>query len=291
MVAAVSEPEATAQRACAKAGITVAPLTTMPEMRSAAALFDRVWGLGPGEQSEMQPALLRALEHAGGYVVGAYAGKELVAASVAFLAAPIGRGLHSHITGVTQGRAGTGVGAALKWHQRAWCLRRGIDVVTWTYDPLIARNSFFNIARLGARPGEYLVDFYGVMADELNAGQPTDRVLAVWNLTAEPVKARGEANFSPRSAADWLAAGAQVRLDQLGRADDTEADTLLIAVPADVETLRRNDPDQALRWRLVLREVLAPLIGPDTGWGVVDFLRDGWYVLTRNNSTSSGVAL
>ena len=56
------------------------------------ALLDRVWQIPPGEVSEVRPSLLRALGHAGNYLVGAYAtdgprADELVAASVALAAA------------------------------------------------------------------------------------------------------------------------------------------------------------------------------------------------------------
>ena len=109
----------------------------------------------------MQPALLRALGHGGNYLVGAYRVDtgELVGASVAFFTEPLGAAMHSHITGVLAGTAGRGVGAALKWHQRQWALERGLTRITWTFDPLIARNSYFNLTRLGARAGNLLRRF------------------------------------------------------------------------------------------------------------------------------------
>ena len=110
----------------------------------------------------------------------------MVGASVAFFTEPLGAAMHSHITGVLPGTAGRGVGAALKWHQRQWALERGLSRITWTYDPLIARNSYFNLARLGARPDTYFVDFYGLMNDGPNRGQPTDRMQVVWDLSAQP---------------------------------------------------------------------------------------------------------
>lgn len=285
--ALLSEARATADRASAAAAVSIRPLAAMDELVVAGGLFDQVWGLRPGEPSEIQPALLRALEHSGSYVVGAFDGAEMIAASVAFLAAPMGRGLHSHITGVLPERTGAGIGAALKWHQRAWSLERGIDTVSWTYDPLIARNAYFNIARLGARPREYLVDFYGMMTDELNAGQPSDRALAVWDLGsgATVSAARGE---RPIGSMDALVdSGAQVWLaadsDGAPILRQGPADRVLLTVPADVEALRRTDPVSALRWRLALRDALAPLIG-DEGWRVVDFLRQGCYVLERSES-------
>lgn len=288
---------ATAGQAAARSGVVIRPLTTLAEMTECCRLFDHVWGLQPGETSEIQPALLRALEHSGSYVVGAYAGPEMIASSMAFLAAPIGRGLHSHITGVQPGRAGSGVGAAIKWHQRAWALARGIDTVTWTYDPLIARNAFFNIARLGARPQQYLVDFYGLMTDQLNAGQPSDRALVVWDLTSDAVSACAAGRFSRNRRQDLELDGCRIALasgsdDEPVAGDDPaetsvrEADLTLVVVPEDIEAMRRGEPDRAMRWRRALRSALAPLI-EDPDWQVTDFLRSGCYVFSRGQTGAS----
>ncbi|MET3808509.1 putative GNAT superfamily acetyltransferase [Nakamurella sp. UYEF19] len=294
--ALLAEARGTAERAAARSLAEIRPLESMPDLITACALFDRVWGYQPGQASEMQPPLLRALEHSGSYLAGAYRDEEMVAASVAFFAVPLdsggggrpGRpGLHSHITGVLPGMAGSGIGAALKWHQRSWALERGIDLVTWTYDPLIARNSFFNVARLGAVPQEYLVEFYGLMDDQLNAGQPTDRALAVWELASDTVVDRAVGRAAARSTADLTEAAAGVRLsvgrDGRPQQRDTDAATQLIGVPTDIEGLRRKDPDAALAWRLALRETMAPLIA-DPAWQVVDFLGSGSYVFARNHS-------
>ena len=271
----------TATAVAERSGVRIASLVGMDELTAACKLLDRVWGLAPGQTSEIQPPLLRALEHAGSYVVGAYRGEQLVAASVGFLGAPIGRGLHSHITGVLPQMAGSGVGAAIKWHQRAWALDRGLDTITWTYDPLVARNSYFNVTRLGARPREYLVDFYGLMTDQLNAGQPSDRALAVWPLNSAPVLdcAAGSVPTPDVRSATWrLAVGPDGRPDV--RPVPPTVRPVLIAVPADVEALRRSDPEAALAWRLALRECLAPLI-EDHAWEVSGFLKSGIYVVSR----------
>ena len=87
--------------------------------------------------------------------------------------------------GVRHEAVGRGIGAAMKLHQRLWCLEHGITRMSWTFDPLIARNAYFNIgARLGALPSEYHPDFYGQMRDGVNAGHASDRVFVEWDLTA-----------------------------------------------------------------------------------------------------------
>jgi predicted GNAT superfamily acetyltransferase len=291
----VSEAFAVARAAAARASVQIRELDTLAEMTAACALLDRIWQIPPGEVSEVRPSLLRALGHAGNYLFGAYAtdgprADELVAASVAFFGSPPGGTLHSHITGVLPG-AGAGVGAAIKWHQRAWALAHGVGRVTWTYDPLIARNAFFNVTRLGARPRRYLVDFYGPMDDGPNRGQPTDRADVEWDLRSPEVRAAAAPVLAGRAGTDGpdvdalRSAGATVALavgddGEPARVESAGGTTgpLLIGVPADIEALRRTDPAQALRWRLAVRSVLGAAMADDAR-RITGFARSGWYVL------------
>ncbi|MEV4259307.1 GNAT family N-acetyltransferase, partial [Spirillospora sp. NPDC049652] len=167
-----------AHRAADAAGVRIRELTELPDLADAAALIDRVWR-PPAGNPLITPELMRVIEHTGGYVVGAYSGDRMVAACVGLLAA---EGLHSHIAGVEGHARGRSAGYALKLHQRAWALYHDITTVSWTFDPLISRNAYFNLAKLGAAPAEYLTDFYGAMQDEVNAGDATDRILIHWDL-------------------------------------------------------------------------------------------------------------
>jgi len=297
-----------ARAAARRASVEIRPLATLDEMTVACRLLDAVWEIPPEDTSEVRPSLLRALGHAGNYLVGAHLTEgprrgELVAASVAFFGTPIGVSMHSHITGVLPG-SGHGVGTAVKWHQRAWALDLGLSRITWTYDPLIARNSFFNLNRLGARPERYFIDFYGPMDDGPNRGQPTDRVDAIWDLQSDRT-ARAAARLlgESESSADGpvvdelRAAGATVALavgadgervpgpaTEPGLAEPAGPDVQLIGIPADIEAIRRADPALALRWRLRLRAVLAPLLA-DGSRTVTGFARSGWYVVERRERT------
>jgi predicted GNAT superfamily acetyltransferase len=154
------------------------------ELRAVEALFAAIWRTGP-DRPPVNADVLRALAHTGCYVAGAYLGDRLVGASAGFLGGADGDlHLHSHITGVDPAFQGRHIGQALKLHQRAWCLDRGIDVVTWTFDPLVRRNGWFNLHRLGADIVEFHRDFYGDMSDGVNAGEPSDRCVVRWRLPA-----------------------------------------------------------------------------------------------------------
>ncbi|MFD7154945.1 GNAT family N-acetyltransferase [Kribbella sp. NPDC059898] len=256
------------------AGVTVRSLDTLPELDAACALFGRIWRTG--EFSPPVPAdLLRALSKAGGYVHGAFAGDVMVGACVGFFGAP-GRGsLHSHITGVLPQRRG--VGYALKLHQREWALAQGAREISWTFDPLIRRNAYFNLGKLAADAVEYLPNFYGRIDDAINASDDTDRLLARWRLTDPAVVAA--CNGQPRV----LDAGPSVALGitALGRpaAGRVDGRVVRVAVPPDIEALRSTDPEAAAEWRAAVRDVLGGLLAD--GARIRGFDRSGWYVVDR----------
>lgn len=242
-----------AAAAALRAGCEIRELHAIAELDAAEELLVEVWG---SRRQQVGVSNLVALVHAGNYLTGAFDGAgRLVGVCLAFFGAPDERTLHSHIAGVRAEAAGRGVGFAVKLHERAWCLDRQVERMRWTFDPLIARNAHFNLARLGARPLEYLVDFYGSMDDARNSGEPSDRLLVEWDLTAplgapvgsEPSGALlgiGPDGGPVLAAPGAPRAGAMLRL----------------GIPDDIEELRGSEPQRALAWRLALRETLLPLL-------------------------------
>ncbi len=215
-------------------GVRIRPLSTVAQIAAASAVLSEVWG---GDRTGMPANLLRALAHVGNYAMGLYveesdgdpSAERMIGASVGFFAAPDDRSLHSHITGIVDGYRGQGLGRALKQHQREWALARGIHQITWTFDPLVARNASFNLRVLGARVGEYFVDHYGAMDDGVNRGDETDRIFAVWDLDAPAAPPR-------------------------------EQDIVTtVEVPADIQRLRLEVPGEALDWRYRVREAFVGL--------------------------------
>lgn len=245
------------------------------EMAAATELLASVWQVDVN-QSHVNPGLLTALAHAGNYVAGGFQGEELMAVCVGFFYPPWEKSLHSHIAGVRSDAVGAGWGNALKHHQRDWCLERGVTRVTWTYDPLVARNAYFNVHKLGCRIDAYLPDFYGVMGDGLNVGQSSDRVLAVWDLERPGPRQPASREGQPSVAVLWSDGGRPV-VDQR-RAHGLC--TCRVEVPHDIEQVRRADPELAVAWREALRETLGTLLAD--GWTVTDFDRRGHYNLTRS---------
>ena len=251
----------------------VRPLVAMDELARASELLAEIWGYPAGE-SPVSPELLRALSHSGNYVAGAWLDDELIGASAGFVGLHDGTiHLHSHISGVAAPHQGTRAGYALKQHQRAWALERDIEVIEWTFDPMVRRNAYFNLAKLGAVVVAYEPDFYGAMRDAINAGEETDRAVAKWNVSAPPP---GSADRD--AAVVVLRAGA----DEEPVVDDAaigEAPALRAWIPEDHLVLRARDAELARTWRRGLRETVGRALA--SGYVAVDMTRDGWYTLVR----------
>lgn len=250
--------------------VTVRELAGSREMVAASTLWDAIW-FRAGADHEVDPALMVALSHGGGYLAAAFVGETMVGATLGFWGVPASGTLHSHITGVLPEHAGRGIGSAIKTHQRDWVLARGGSAITWTFDPLVSRNAHVNLNRLGARPESYLPDLYGDLDDDLNRGDPSDRLLVRWRLTQPP---------TPRSTDPASA----LVIDRdgtpevaTGLADADRATALTVAVPDDVAALRRSDPATASRWRTAVRDALLPRL--DRGWSITGFDRATGYRL------------
>ncbi|WP_433207534.1 GNAT family N-acetyltransferase [Dactylosporangium sp. CS-047395] len=253
-------------------GVEVVELSTAGELAECSALLQRVWRAGhPAEIASA--SMLRTYVHSGNYVSGAYRGAALIGASVGFFGRDGERWhLHSHLAGVERAGHGKGVGHALKLHQRAWTLARGISEVHWTYDPLILRNAYFNLRKLGAEAVEYLPEFYGAMTDGINSGELTDRILVVWHLD------RPHPAAADRPGAVPLVSRGPDGRPQVHEVPDS-AGVLAVAVPEDAEHLRAVDRDAALAWRVAVRDALMGRIS--AGHRITGMTRDGHYLLER----------
>jgi predicted GNAT superfamily acetyltransferase len=281
-----AESAAVAAEAAANgAGVEVRLVTEPAALRAVYRLFESIWQAGPADAA-VTPSLLRALSKAGSYVAGAYDSSGLIGACVGFFAAPTRHELHSHIAGVAAPARGRNVGHAMKLHQRAWALSQGVATVTWTFDPLVSRNAYFNLVKLGGTPEQYLPDFYGSMGDAINGNDTTDRLLLRWDLTSDSVARAGRGIHQRWDAAALRELGAVTGLDRSAAGEPvtgtSEGRTVLVAVPLDIESLRRTDPACARQWRAAVRDVLGLLL--DQGAAVVGFDRAGWYVLDRGEN-------
>ena len=269
--------------AAARARVDIRLLGGVDEVREASRLVADIWGTGSND-AQLPSDVLRALVHAGNYAAGAFADGALVGAVVAFLGIDNqATYLHSHILGVSAQRRGSNIGFALKQHQRAWALEHGLRKVTWTFDPLVRRNAYFNLQKLGADAAAYHESFYGQMTDGINAGDESDRLLIEWDLDTTRVSEAASGHQPEPSSDDLLASGASVALSEDSRggpeAHAVSGTTALCVTPENIVRLRRQDAQTALRWRKALRETLGSAM--HDGFRVSGFTRSGWYVLSR----------
>lgn len=208
---------------------TIRDLDTVELIIEAQELLDSI----RGPERVIDAGTLRALEQSGNYVVGLFDGEDgeerMVGASIAFFGAPGDRTMHSHITALIPEYRGRGWGRELKEHQRQWAFSRAVGRITWTFDPLVARNAHFFLTVLGARVTRYVVNQYGIFGGG-DAGDQSDRFDIEWSL----------ADIAKPPASDAVVA--------------------TLEIPRDVEAMREADPDAAHEWRLRLRGEIEPLL-------------------------------
>lgn len=257
--------------------VVIEDLRSLPRLHAMEDLQVVVWGR---ENRTVVPAHLLALVvHTGGIVLGAFQEEEPVGFVFGLLARDGDRLYHaSHMLGIHPRAQGTGIGAALKWRQRERALEQGLDVMTWTFDPLEARNAHFNLHKLGVVSRVYRTEFYGEMEDDLNRGLPSDRLSVEWRLR-EPTS-RSDHVYAFRDAIKlvWDAGGRPiVRIPVEAHTGSSGSGApLLIEAPRDVQLLKRENMEIAQAWRFAQREAFTWAF--EHGYSASDF-RDGAFVL------------
>ncbi|NOZ71566.1 MAG: hypothetical protein GXP38_06590 [Chloroflexi bacterium] len=265
--------------------IIIRPLHDISECRAAEVVQSTVW---PGDNMLVVPAhLLLTAAHNGGVVLGAWDGDTLVGFVFGFLGArsaaadvPLSAGLKhcSHMLAVLPAYRNRHIGINLKWAQRQSVLEQGLDLITWTYDPLEARNAHLNITRLGALCRTYLPNLYGEMQDALNQGLPSDRFQVDWWVASPRVIQRQTTPPSPPDAlneSDLLNPSTPDAEYGLPRPSEPRRSSFpprpLVEIPADFQRLKRRDSGLALAWRLQTRELFTTLFAQ--GYQVDTFFR------------------
>jgi len=238
----------------------------------------------------------------GGILVGAFVGREMAGFVYSFPAVLDKRCIqHSHLLAVRPEFRGLGLGKRLKRAQRDEALRRGYDLITWTFDPLQTRNANLNLQALGAVSRTYLPNFYGLTpALCLAPGIPTDRLLIEWPIKTRRVaerldgKGRGRGKpAGPRSDLEGLSKA-------LERADAGDPpfvapapprrklrdEAFLVEVPKDIKALRGR-PDLIAAWQTGLRRVMTRSFA--RGYRADHFLYGDrtFYVLRREKGRSA----
>lgn len=177
--------------------------STVEEMAACVDLQRHVFPLPDAEISPVRHFVVT--KNAGGFALGAFDGGRLAGFLLSVPAFLRGsRAFYSHMTGVLPEYQSHGLGAKLKWAQRERALALGVNYIKWTFEPVKARNAYFNLEKLGAVVSEFRENFYGIdyaTAPEFRRGFRSDRLFAEWHLTSEKVAAlaKGETSSEPHS--------------------------------------------------------------------------------------------
>ncbi|HYN87924.1 MAG TPA: GNAT family N-acetyltransferase [Ardenticatenaceae bacterium] len=253
--------------------ITIRQLATIEEFHEFERVERAIWGM-PDVEVIPTHVLLTVAKN-GGLVLGAFDGGDMVGVLCGFLGRDTLGWKHcSHVMGVLAEQRGRGIGSALKWAQREAVLGQGLDRVTWTYDPLGTPNARLNLHALGAVCRRYLPDLYGPLADELNAGLPTDRFEVDWWLATPEVEARRDGRHPIPEAlpapANRVALYEGTPWPRPEAWDIPVERDISVAIPGNFAALRRADPALALAWRLHTREAFTALFA--AGYVAYDFV-------------------
>ena len=218
--------------------VEIRQVTTIEEYDACVRLQREVFGLPDLEISPRRHLIVTT--QAGGWALGAFVEEKLVG-FVLHLPAVRDNDIfgYSHMMAVAAEYQNQGVGARLKWAQRARALSEGRNFIKWTFEPIRARNAHFNLNRLGVVVRSYAVNFYGtdyatVPADQASGalGMDSDRLFASWELRAPRVEALAD-----------------------GREDSMRAQPeAAIEIPNDFSALLKSDPAAAKQEALRIRE-------------------------------------
>jgi predicted GNAT superfamily acetyltransferase len=236
-----------ARQAAERAGVELRPLTSLQDCDEIIRVMVSTWG----DYQVVPREMIRALAHSGNVPWGAVAGGELVGYVLGWAAVDADEGLHvhSHMLATTPDRRQRGVGYALKLAQRAQALEQGITFARWTFDPLIARNAYFNLHKLGAVADGFERGFYGEMTDDQNRGDRSDRFVVRWDLERGP---------TPRApVGDGRELIAMTDDEPRLEVRPTESNgRWFLRIPEQYQELRARRPDLAQRWRDVVADAI-----------------------------------
>lgn len=266
-----------------EAHIEISELKTIEDLRQAEEAQRKIWAIH--DDTEVVPYhLLLTAQKNGGLVLGSFDEHgEMIGFLFGFLARTNeGRWKHcSHMMGVLPTHRRAGVGEALKRHQRMHVLGQGLDLITWTVDPLEGVNASLNFAKLGVVCSTYQRDLYGEMADNLNRGLPTDRFEAEWWIMSERVQVRLREGRRWRDREELKQAGAEVvnhieTVDGLRLPAESNLDLrgplLIVETPADFQAIKAASIESALAWRNHTRAIFEAYFAK--GYFATDFISE-----------------
>ncbi|WP_404406381.1 GNAT family N-acetyltransferase [Jeotgalibacillus malaysiensis] len=255
--------------------ITYKVIEELKEVQDVVRFQEEIWGI---EAVTPLPQLI-ANSNNGGVLVGAFDQNELIGFCFGFPGYKNGKNyLISHMTGIREKYQNYGIGLQLKLIQREWAIKYGYEKIVWTFDPLEARNAYFNLIKLGAYVNTYYKSYYGEMTDKLNKGLPSDRFLAEWDIGSTSVTdAVNGVDKKEMSVGDYqqlltFQEHGEVPYPLEEKTIDNQKG-YLVPVPANFQSLKRLNDEAAKAWRFKLRSVLSDAL--QKGYQVKGIVKNG----------------
>ncbi|HET6891411.1 MAG TPA: GNAT family N-acetyltransferase [Pyrinomonadaceae bacterium] len=252
--------------------ITIRNVKELSELRAVEELQKQIWGCS---DLEVLPSLaLIPIIEVGGVLLGAFDQSELVGFVLGFPGIEEGRLiLHSDMLAVKPEYRSHGLGYRLKLAQREKALEKGIDTITWTFDPLQSLNAHLNFGRLGVISNRYRVNYYGQTSSFLHR-TGTDRLWVTWLLNSERVRKKLEGRAPTKLAKDIEGAATVLAVSDNGEPvlkRETGTDSVVLEIPGNMNELMSKDSELAIRWREASRQAFLSVL--DVGYTMVDFYR------------------
>ena len=284
--------------------IVIRDVNKQAEMRAIEELQKEVWGIP--DLDVVPLSHLVAARAAGGVLLGAFDGENLVGFVYGFVGYEHGQTAHhSHMLAVKPDYRRFNLGQRLKLAQRERVLEQGINLMSWTFDPLQSLNAHFNFNKLGVISDRYLINFYGDDAASFLHRNGTDRLWVTWKLNSRRVNERIERMNFKQSAQTAPPVETEFgQISPLVRVGDDESphsgdlvegladEPALIEIPANINDLERRSGESAAAWREATRRAFTKAFA--AGYLVEDFYRltrgdrqIGIYLLSREKKLTT----
>jgi len=295
--------------------IEIKPIREFNALYAAVELQKVYWGTDV--ESVVPGQTLHTIVHSGGHVIVALDGERMIGVLIGLLATE-GTPARDHLKIYSKRMLvlpeyrGQGIAQRLKFKQREVAREQGIDLITWTFDPLLSLNAHFNLRKLGCRSWRFIENYYGTSSDAqgLSIQGNSDRLVASWMLDTQPVKDRVTETYEPATLEHYLDQEGIILNPSEDRegvpypaqsANKAEGKHPIIEIPVDFRGLVNAMPDLAKTWRTHIRDLMPEVMARknstfhSAGYVVTDFIhgqhegRDrAFYVCSIGRHTKRG---
>ena len=232
--------------------IEIREITILEELEKMQKVEHAVWGDMPTPVHQTYTAY-----HNGGVIIGAFLDGKMIGFQYSFAGfngeKPY---LVSHTLGILPKYRKSGLGGAIKLKQAEVAAKKGYDMMIWTFDPLESVNAYLNLHKLGGIAAKYKENHYGELDDGLNNGLATDRFQVEWYF----LKERERLDIAFDASKVLLEMGENRKPKRTSVEFRNDGDMWFVAIPDNIQEIKRHGIDLAIEWRLATREIFKLLL-------------------------------